>query len=130
MTIVMLVVLAALIFFMFRSSSRRKKQAAELQEKVVPGAEVMTNFGLFGTIVSIDAENNKVELETSPGQVVTVHRQTVSRVIEPDAPVDETENAIEDGDQARDPEFGERVDAVDEPRETASGDSADGKTNA
>ncbi len=80
LTIVMVVVLAALIFFMFRSSRRRQKQQSELQKQVVPGATVMTNFGVFGTIVSIDEESNKVELETSPGHILTVHRQTIGRV--------------------------------------------------
>ena len=36
----------------------------------------MTNFGVFGTILSIDEEENQVLLETSPGTVLTVHRQT------------------------------------------------------
>jgi preprotein translocase subunit YajC len=76
----MVVILAVLIFFMFRSSRRRQKQQSELQKQVVPGATVMTNFGVYGTIVSIDEENNKVELETSPGHILTVHRQTIGRV--------------------------------------------------
>ena len=76
----MVVILAVLIFFMFRSSRKRQKQQSELQKQVVPGATVMTNFGVFGTIVSIDEENNKVELETSPGHILTVHRQTIGRV--------------------------------------------------
>jgi preprotein translocase subunit YajC len=80
MTVGMVVILVVLIFFMFRSSRKRQKQQSELQKQVVPGAKVMTNFGVYGTILSIDDENNKVELETSPGHVLTVHRQTVGRV--------------------------------------------------
>jgi len=53
-TIIMLAVLAVLIFFMFRNSRKRQAEARELQSKVQPGATVMTNFGVFGTILSTD----------------------------------------------------------------------------
>jgi len=84
LTIVMLGVLALLIFFMFRNSRKRKQVLENLQDKMVPGAEVMTNFGLFGTLVSIDDESNVATIETSPGSTVRVHRQTLARVIEDD----------------------------------------------
>jgi preprotein translocase subunit YajC len=119
LTIGMLVILAILIIFMFRSSRKRKRQAEELQQKVVAGADVMTNFGLYGTIVSIDAEDNKIELLIPPNTVVTVHRQTVTRVIDDHTTVDEaeaddatatpelnTDHAISNST----PEFGERID--------------------
>ena len=106
-TIIMLVVLAVLIFFMFRNSRKRQHDARELQAKVVAGAKVMTNFGVFGTILSIDEEYNQVELETTPGTVLMVHRQTIARVVESgDAPAASTA-AIEG-----EPEFGQRVDDV------------------
>ena len=84
LTIVMLAVLALLIFFMFRNSKKRKQSTAELQDKMVPGAEVMTNFGLFGTLVAIDEENNIAFLEIAPGTTVRLHRQTLARVVEDD----------------------------------------------
>jgi preprotein translocase subunit YajC len=90
LTIVMLAILAMLIFFMVRNSRKRKEELAKLQDKMVPGAEVMTNFGLFGTLVSIDEENNVAVIETSPGNEVRVHRQTLARV------VDETETTDDD----------------------------------
>lgn len=94
LTIVMLGVLALLIFFMFRNSRKRKQELESLQEKMVPGAEVMTNFGLFGTLVSIDDDANVAVIETSPGSTVRVHRQTLARVIEDDV-VDEEAAAEE-----------------------------------
>ena len=39
---------AAMLFFMYRSNKKRQTQAREMQDKLVEGAEVMTNFGLFG----------------------------------------------------------------------------------
>ena len=43
----------------------------------------MTSFGLFGRILDIDEAENKVVLELSPGNTATVHRQAVTKVVEP-----------------------------------------------
>ena len=107
-TIIMLAVLAVLIFFMFRNSRKRQADARNLQSKVQVGAKVMTNFGVFGTILSIDEDENQVLVETSPGTVLTVHRQTIARVVEPAAVAAVTEVGSADADGA--PEYGERVD--------------------
>jgi preprotein translocase subunit YajC len=124
-TIIMLAVLAVLIFFMFRNSRKRKAEAEQLQSKVQPGAKVMTNFGVFGTILSIDEEENQVLLETSPGTILTVHRQTVARVVEPKADDVEESAVVVDGE----PEFGERLDSASDATSTdaASADATDEK---
>ena len=83
LTIGMLVVLAVLIFFMFRNSRKRRADQEKLRDQIVPGVEIMTNFGLFGTLKSIDTVSNVAEVETSPGNIVRVHRQTIAKVIEP-----------------------------------------------
>lgn len=121
-TIIMLAVLAVLIFFMFRNSRKRNADARELQSKVQPGAKVMTNFGVFGTILSIDEDENQVLLETSPGTVLTVHRQTVARVVEPAAVASATEVGSADADG--EPEYGERVEDTpnDETPDTKKSD--------
>jgi preprotein translocase subunit YajC len=90
LTIVMVVILAALVFFMFRNSRKRRKEQEETRSKMVPGAEVMTNFGLYGTLVSVDENDNTALIETSPGHVVKVHRQVLARVVEPTAAEAET----------------------------------------
>jgi preprotein translocase subunit YajC len=131
LTIGMLVILAVLIFFMFRNTRKRKAQQEELQNKIVPGAEIMTNFGLFGTLKSIDELSNVAEVETSPGNIVRVHRQTIAKVVtadeqgDPDAPrsVEEAmaiaNREAEERDRVKlnedsaipleEPEYGERV---------------------
>ncbi|WP_245723670.1 preprotein translocase subunit YajC [Paramicrobacterium humi] len=99
----MLAILAVLIFFMFRNGQKRKRDQEALRSKMVVGADVMTNFGLFGTILDIDEENNKVELQAGPGVVLTVHRQTVARVVEADdAVADEDEPADDAGSEPGD----------------------------
>ncbi len=121
-TIIMLAVLAVLIFFMFRNSRKRRADAQALQSKVQSGAKVMTNFGVFGTILSIDEDENQVLLETSPGTVLTVHRQTIARVVEP-AAVDSATEVGTDPVEGE-PEFGERVDEAptDETPDTKKSD--------
>lgn len=94
MTILLLAVFAFFIFTMFRRNKKTQQQQAEMQSKFSPGVEVMTSFGLYGRIVSINDAENKVVLELSPGNEATVHRQAVTKVIEPAAPVTEGETPL------------------------------------
>ena len=102
----------------WRSSRRRRADAEKLQTQMVPGVEVMTQHGIFGTLVSIDEEKNEAIIETTPGNKLRVHRQTLARVVEPDEVVtDEEELEAEAGEitpaadtaPAAEPEFGERT---------------------
>jgi preprotein translocase subunit YajC len=109
--------LAVVIIFMYRNSRKRRRDMEELQEKMVPGAEVMTQTGIFGTLVSIDEETNQAIIETTPGTKLRVHRQVLARVVEPelDVPADAEPEARrmqlnEDSAIANDPQYGERVD--------------------
>lgn len=88
LTIGMLAILAVLIFFMFRNSRKRKAQQEELQTKMQPGAEVMTSFGLFGTLREVDEVANEAQLEIAPGVTVRVHRQTLAKVVDETAEVE------------------------------------------
>ena len=102
-----------LIVFMFISSRRRRRDAEAQREKIVPGVEVMTSQGIFGTLLSIDQDKNEAIIETTPGTKLRVHRQTLARVVEPnDVVTDEEELETELGEitPAEDPEFGQRVD--------------------
>ncbi|CAN5388945.1 hypothetical protein BH09ACT6_BH09ACT6_16880 [soil metagenome] len=109
-TLIMLAVLAVLIIFMVRNSRKRKRETEELSQKITEGAYVMTNFGVYGTILNIDVENNQILLETTPGTVLKVHRQTVTRVV----PIEEPASAetVDDVDDSIEPEYGERIHEV------------------
>jgi preprotein translocase subunit YajC len=124
LNIVLIAVFVVLIFFMFRNSRRNKAKQEELKAQIVPGVEVMTNFGLFGTLVSIDEVSNVAELEVTPGTIVKVHRQTIAKVVTNDVAEGEprsVEEAMEIANReyeaaqkdAAEPEFGERVDAAE-----------------
>jgi preprotein translocase subunit YajC len=130
LTIGMLAVLAILVFFMFRNSRKRQRDAAALQQKVQVGADVMTNFGVYGTILEIDEEDNKILLETSPGTVLTVHRQTVTRVIDDHSATDDDEAAgdTEAHEIEGAPAYGERIDEAAHDTLAESAEKIDPKT--
>jgi preprotein translocase subunit YajC len=84
--------LGLLIFSMFRKQRKMQQQIKEQRTQMLPGTEVMTQFGLYGTIVSIDEDQNKAVLEISPGNTATVHTQALTKVVTQDAapvPADE-----------------------------------------
>lgn len=113
MMILMFALLAVLIFFMFRNSKKRQAAAQELQNNLRPGAEVMLNSGIFGTLEELEdgAERAIIRSGTT---TLEVHRQAISKVVTPvDAPEEASEVAPDD-----DPEFGERVGS--EPEATNS----------
>jgi len=83
MTILLFGMLAVFIFMMFRRNKKTQQQTAKLQSQFAPGVDVMTSFGLYGRIVSMDDAENKVVLELSPGNLATVHRQAVTKIVEP-----------------------------------------------
>lgn len=83
MTILLFAMLGVFIFMMFRRNKKTQQQQAKLQSQFAPGVDVMTSFGLFGRIVSMDDAENKVVLELSPGNLATVHRQAVTKIVEP-----------------------------------------------
>ncbi|PPB50321.1 preprotein translocase subunit YajC [Arthrobacter pityocampae] len=129
--------LAFLIFTMFRRQRKTQQQVKDMRTQMEPGTEVMTQFGLFGTIVSIDQENNKAVLELAPGTRATVHTQALSKVVEQhpavasedaEAPVVDPADRTGDGyDAASVPDDVSSIDGVDR---TAGGASAGGSTAA
>jgi preprotein translocase subunit YajC len=95
MTILLFAMLGVFIFMMFRRNKKTQQQQSKLQSQFAPGVDVMTSFGLFGRIISMDDAENKVVLELSPGNLATVHRQAVTKIVEPteEAAVDVPDDA-------------------------------------
>jgi preprotein translocase subunit YajC len=89
MTILLFVMLGLFVFMMFRRNKKTQQQQTQLQSQFAPGVEVMTSFGLYGRIIEIDDDENKVVLELSPGNLATVHRQAVTKIVEPAAAAEE-----------------------------------------
>ena len=86
---VMLVVMVLLLWLPMRRQKKAQAQIKAKQATMEPGTRVMTSFGLYGTVLSLDRDENKAVLEVSPGPSVTVHTQTVTTILDDPA----TENA-------------------------------------
>jgi preprotein translocase subunit YajC len=69
-TLFFFMALTLLGVWIFVSGRRRKKAAEELRSQVVQGAFVMLTSGIYGSIVNV--KDDRVELETAPGQKLTV----------------------------------------------------------
>lgn len=91
----LIILLVVLLVFMFWSSRRRMaKQKLEQEQRArqtVPGAEVLMQGGLYGTIISYDPDNldQPAVVEIAPGVDIKVHSQAILRVV---SPTDEVQN--------------------------------------
>lgn len=131
MSILLFVMLGVFIFMMFRRNKKTQQQQAELQSKFAPGVEVMTSFGLFGRIVDIDEAENRVTLELSPGNLATVHRQAVTKVVEPAAEPTAPSPAVpNDASSLTAPETGSAVAGTETPEETLKRLNDEGKKDS
>jgi len=117
LSLALIAIAGVLIVFMFLSSRRRKRDAETMRQKIVPGAEVMTSQGIFGTLLSVDEDKNEAIIETTPGTKLRVHSQTIAKVVEDIVPVaddaaDEPRAMLNESsvEPMADPEFGERSD--------------------
>jgi preprotein translocase subunit YajC len=118
----MLPVLGVLIVFMFVNSRKRQKQMKADQEekatKTVPGAKVLLQGGLYGTIVAYDPENldEPALVEIAPGTIIEVHSQAILRVVEPT--VDADAEAADETDAADDSAADEQTPSIETAEET------------
>ena len=97
--LIMIAMMALLAWMMFSAQKRQRKQMEELrtmQQSLVPGTQVMTGSGIYGTVVSTDLENNKLQLQIADGVVITLALNAIMAVIEEEAPAAPlTEDAYE-----------------------------------
>lgn len=99
------IMMLVLIVLPARRAKKAQQQIKERQDAMVPGTQVMTNFGLYGSVVSIDKEANTAHLEIAPGTVAKVHLMTVTS-IEDDtltAPTNDGQRPVIQGEVADDP---------------------------
>ena len=123
MTWVLVALLVVMVFFMWRSSRKRKADAQKLQSAMVPGVEVMTSFGLYGKLISVDDLASTAELEIGPGNVVKVHRQTLVKVVDASAVPADAPRSVEEAMEIAEREQAAREADVDREIGDLSGES-------
>ncbi len=111
--------IVAMLGLMFWMSSRQRKQQKAQQEfrnQLVPGQEVMTASGLFGTIVEIDEAADRIVLDSAGSRSVWLRAAIAKRV---DAPAGDpvTEESAEAGTIAP-------ADSIDVPDDISGLDTA------
>lgn len=132
-TLLVIVVLFVLVYFLFlRPRQQRMRQQQTASRQLAVGDEVMSAGGIYGRIVALDAD--AVEVEVSPGVVMTFTRRAISARPQPAGggpkgpePVDEPWQVESDGPGST------GSSASDEPGSGASGDDtppASGTTGA
>lgn len=82
LTLGMYAVLVLMVVFMIRNSRKQKQAREELNNKVVKGANVMTTAGIYGTVKSVDDENNEIVIESTPGTTLRMHRQSIASIVD------------------------------------------------
>jgi preprotein translocase subunit YajC len=79
-----LIMIAVLVFLIILPARQRKKiqeRQTEMQNSLTVGTPVMTTAGLHGTVAGLGEKT--IDLEVSPGVVVTFARQAVLEVRKP-----------------------------------------------
>lgn len=114
-----------LVFMIFNTRKRTKQMKAEQEEKAtktVPGAKVLLQGGIYGTIVAYDPDDldTPALVEIAPGTIIDVHSQAILRVVEPkDVVVDAPSDDIVEERVVEEPVTDEPVaPAVETPEET------------
>jgi preprotein translocase subunit YajC len=77
----LLFIAIAVVFLLvlpMRQRNRAMQRAQQLQASLVPGTEVMTTSGLFGTVAAIGADT--VDLEISPGVTVRWAKAAIAEI--------------------------------------------------
>lgn len=86
LTMLLPLVLIGVVFYflILRPQKKQRQQASEMQSQLVPGSEVMVSGGIYATVRSL--EDDKAEVEISPGVTMTIARQAIVRVVQPEVP--------------------------------------------
>ncbi len=74
-----LLLVAAFFFLLVRPQRRRQRQMKEVQAAVLPGVEVVTTSGLFGTVLAV--QDDVITLEVAPGVPMRFLRGAIGRVV-------------------------------------------------
>jgi preprotein translocase subunit YajC len=108
-------IIAVFYFLIIRPQKKRQKDQADLMTSLVPGAEIMTIGGLYGTIVSID--DDRVRIVVADGTEMVFAKNAIARTVKPEeADPEELDEADEDAESAdTETDDGDESDAIEEP---------------
>jgi len=73
---IILIVVLFMIVYLTMTRRKRANQAQQAQTNVVPGARVRTTSGMYGTVTSVE-DNDDVMVEVAPGVNIRMMRRAV-----------------------------------------------------
>lgn len=77
--------MALLLFFSFRKARKTQQEQTKMRTELEPGVEVMTGSGIFGHVVSVDRDRQRVTIEVAPGTAMDVHLQAIAQIVDPES---------------------------------------------
>jgi preprotein translocase subunit YajC len=97
---IILIVVLFMIVYLTMTRRRRANQAQQMQNTIVPGTRIRTTAGMYGTVTSLE-DNDDVMVEFAPGVTIRMMRRAVVPVPQdaasgtaptppPDAPAEST----------------------------------------
>ncbi len=116
--IIIVILLALMWLLLIRPQRRRQQQQAQLLGNVVPGDEILTAGGLYGTVRAV--KDDEVALEIAPGTEVRVAKRAVAAIIPP--PTEDEE--LEEGEEP------EEIEEAEKPEEIAAESSPRGESHS
>ena len=72
---IILIVVLFMIVYMTMTRRSRARQAQQMQNTIVPGAQVRTTSGMYGTVTSVEGDD--VMVEVAPGVTIRMMRRAV-----------------------------------------------------
>lgn len=114
------VILVAFYFLILRPQRSRARAAEQLQSRLVPGAEIMTTSGLFGTVSGF--EDDKVLLEISPGVTIKIVKAAVGRIVSEDGAAATSADEVKEPDSTADTDHLDDSDNPDAGQRDTPGD--------
>jgi preprotein translocase subunit YajC len=73
---IILIVALFMIVYLTMSRRRRANQAQQMQSTIAPGTRVRTTAGMYGTVTSVE-DNDDVMVEVAPGVNIRMMRRAV-----------------------------------------------------
>ena len=77
MIIMLVAIFAIMYFFMIRPQQKKQKEIRNFQNSIQEGTKVITAGGMYGTVKSINIENNTLDVEIAKGVTISVDRSYV-----------------------------------------------------
>ena len=115
-----LVLLVVMMIFMWRNNKKMQERQAQVRSEMTVGTEVMTQAGIYGTIVEVDPENSITTIESTPGTRLRVHTATVVNIVTPAVDVPDDASSLTASDEVE-----LDVTDTDQPAPTYDNDETD-----